>query len=149
MLTFSIQNHENWKLEFVKPCVEQLKHCWNFLFRCDNTLFDYVAQYVSRVVKYNKKSVQYLTPFFMLTFLKRGTPVCIYAYLTRGLQKYAINLIPMMAFWGQPKAGQKIAVRLAGLAVLSCRYRVYHIEMVVTKWLWGVEESIILLNYGA
>ena len=28
-------------------------------------------------------------------------------------------------------------------------YRVYHIEMVVTKWLWGVEESIILLNHGA
>ena len=28
-------------------------------------------------------------------------------------------------------------------------YRVYHIELVVTKWLWGVEGSIILLNYGA
>ena len=28
-------------------------------------------------------------------------------------------------------------------------YRVYHIEMDETKWLWRVEESIILLNYGA
>jgi hypothetical protein len=28
-------------------------------------------------------------------------------------------------------------------------YRVYHIELVQTKWLWGVEGSIILLNYGA
>ena len=27
-------------------------------------------------------------------------------------------------------------------------YRVYHIEMDETKWLWGVEGSIILLNYG-
>ena len=27
-------------------------------------------------------------------------------------------------------------------------YRVYHIELVQTKWLWGVEGSIILLNYG-
>ena len=25
----------------------------------------------------------------------------------------------------------------------------YHIELVQTKWLWGVEGSIILLNYGA
>ena len=41
------------------------------------------------------------------------------AYLTRGLQKYARNSIPMMAFWGQTKAGQKNAARLAGLAVLS------------------------------
>ena len=39
-----------------------------------------------------------------------------HAYLTRGLQKYARNLIPTMAFWGQTKAGQKIAARLAGLA---------------------------------
>ena len=29
------------------------------------------------------------------------------------------------------------------------KYRVYHIEMDETKWLWGVEGSIILLNYGA
>ena len=28
-------------------------------------------------------------------------------------------------------------------------YRVYHIEMDKTKWLWGIERSIILLNYGA
>ena len=28
-------------------------------------------------------------------------------------------------------------------------YRVYHIEMVVTKWPLGIEESMILLNYGA
>ena len=28
-------------------------------------------------------------------------------------------------------------------------YRVYHIEMDETKWLWGVEGEIILLNYGA
>ena len=27
--------------------------------------------------------------------------------------------------------------------------RVYHIEMDETKWLWGVEGSIILLNYGS
>ena len=27
-------------------------------------------------------------------------------------------------------------------------YRVYHNEMVETKWLWGVEGSITLLNYG-
>ena len=27
-------------------------------------------------------------------------------------------------------------------------YRVYHIEMDETKWLWGVEGPIILLNYG-
>ena len=27
-------------------------------------------------------------------------------------------------------------------------YRVYHIEMDETKWLWRVEESMILLNYG-
>ena len=33
VLTFSIQNHENWDLEFVKPCIEQLKHCCKFLFR--------------------------------------------------------------------------------------------------------------------
>jgi hypothetical protein len=26
---------------------------------------------------------------------------------------------------------------------------VYHIELDETKWLGGVEESIILLNYGA
>ena len=29
------------------------------------------------------------------------------------------------------------------------KYRVYHIEMDETKWLWGIERSIILLNYGA
>ena len=28
-------------------------------------------------------------------------------------------------------------------------YRVYHIEMDETKWLRGIERSIILLNYGA
>ena len=28
-------------------------------------------------------------------------------------------------------------------------YRVYHIEMDETKWLWGREKFIILLNYGA
>jgi hypothetical protein len=38
--------------------------------------FDRLSQYVSRVVKYNKKYFQYLTAFFMPT------------YLTRGLQKF-------------------------------------------------------------
>ena len=33
--------------------------------------------------------------------------------------------------------------------LLSNYYRVYHIEMDETKWLLRVEESIILLNYGA
>ena len=28
-------------------------------------------------------------------------------------------------------------------------YRVFHIEMDETKWLWGIERSIILLNLGA
>jgi len=29
------------------------------------------------------------------------------------------------------------------------KYRVSHIEMVETKWLWGVAELRILINYGA
>ena len=33
--------------------------------------------------------------------------------------------------------------------ILFIRYRVYHIEMDETKWLWGIEGPIILLNYGA
>ena len=28
------------------------------------------------------------------------------------------------------------------------KYRVSHIEMVETKWLWGVVELRILMNYG-
>ena len=66
-----------------------------------NSADEMTTQYVSRVVKYNKKFYAY--------------------YLTWELQKFARNLIPMMAFLGQTKAGQKIADRLAGLAVLSCR----------------------------
>jgi hypothetical protein len=66
------------------------------------------TQYVSRVVKYTQK----VFPIFDSIF---------HDDLTRGLQKYARNLIPTMAFLGQTKAGQKIAVRLAGLAVLSCK----------------------------
>ena len=67
-----------------------------------------LPQYLPRVVKYNKK----VLPIFDSIF---------HAYLTRGLQKYSRNLIPTMAFWGQTKAGQKIAARLARLTVLSCR----------------------------
>ena len=40
-------------------------------------------------------------------------------YLIKELQKYARNLILMMAFGGQTKIGQKIAA--AGLPVLSSR----------------------------
>ena len=35
------------------------------------------------------------------------------------------------------------------LFLVNATYRVYHIEMDETKWLWGVEGSIILLNHGA
>ena len=28
------------------------------------------------------------------------------------------------------------------------KYKVYHIEMDETKWLWRVERSIILMTYG-
>ena len=38
--------------------------------------------------------------------------------LIRGWQKYARNLVLMMAFWGQTRTGQKCT---AGLAVLSCK----------------------------
>ena len=38
--------------------------------------------------------------------------------LMRGWQNYAINLVIMMAFWGQTRTGQK---NTSGLAVLSCR----------------------------
>ena len=44
------------------------------------------SQYISRVVKYNKASFQYLTAF------------CMPMYLTRGLQKYERNIIPTLAF---------------------------------------------------
>ena len=32
---------------------------------------------------------------------------------------------------------------------IPTNFRVYHIEMDETKWLWWIEGSIILLNYGA
>ena len=44
---------------------------------------------------------------------------------------------------------QQVVHMLCELSKLYITYRVYHIELVKTKWLWGVEGSIILLNYGA
>ena len=35
------------------------------------------------------------------------------------------------------------------MPISNRNYRVYHIEMDETKGLWGVDESSILLNYGA
>ena len=54
------------------------------------------SRYVSRVVKYNKKSFHHLTTFFMPK------------HLMRGLQKYARNWNLTMAFWATCKIGQPI-----------------------------------------
>ena len=40
-------------------------------------------------------------------------------YLMKELQKYARNSIPLLAFWGKHKTGQKSAAEWAELAVLS------------------------------
>ena len=37
---------------------------------------------------------------------------------------------------------------IADILGMPTYYRVYHIEMDETKWLWGVEGLILLLNYG-
>ena len=58
-----------------------------------------LTRYVSRVVKYLKKSFRHLTMFFMSTW---------WGPLNEGLQKYARNWNLTMAFWNTCKIAQPI-----------------------------------------
>ena len=61
-------------------------------------------------------------------------------------RKMSLRTPPKLSSYG----GCTNLLQTSGLFQLpSPIYRVYHIEMVETKWLWGLEESIILLNYDA